>query len=53
MDYLLITCDPENLATIRTCELAGCAYERQVSLPPDIEQYMTGSRLRSVYRKEL
>lgn len=35
MEYLYITCRPENLPSRRTCELLGGALEEIAELPPD------------------
>jgi tagatose 1,6-diphosphate aldolase len=42
---LWITCNPENQASRRTCELAGAQYVETVALPPDSDMYARGERL--------
>lgn len=37
MDYLIITCDPTNAASSKTCELAGGKYIETVDIPEDNE----------------
>ena len=36
VDVRIITCDPDNIPSRRTCEGLGCVYERTVSVPEDI-----------------
>jgi tagatose 1,6-diphosphate aldolase len=47
---LWITCDPENQASRRTCELAGAQYVETLALPPDSDMYARGERLVCRYR---
>lgn len=35
MDYLIITCNPDNYASGRTCEYVGCHFIETVELPKD------------------
>lgn len=44
MDYLVITCDPGNTASRKTCEYAGAVLSGIVSLPPYHEMYQAGRR---------
>jgi predicted acetyltransferase len=44
MEYLVITCNPNNLASSRTCEIAGYNYEGIVDVPEDDEMYAEGER---------
>lgn len=37
MDYLIITCDPTNAASSKTCELAGGKYIETADIPEDNE----------------
>jgi len=48
-----ITCNPENKASRRTCELAGGKLVEIVDLPKDNEQYIKGDRKKCRYRFEL
>lgn len=50
MQYLYITCAPENIASARTCELAGGQYVATEDIPPDNEMYAEGKRKTRIYR---
>ena len=50
IDPLWITCNPENLASRRTCELAGAELVEVVDLPPGEEMYQAGERQKCRYR---
>ena len=50
MQHLFITCSPENIASARTCELAGGQYIAVEDIPPDNEMYAEGKRKAKVYR---
>ena len=52
LDPVWIACRPDNLASRRTCELAGATYVDTVSVPPDDEQYRKGVRHKCKYRLE-
>lgn len=47
---LWITCDLANVASRRTCELAGAELVEIVALPPDCEIYADGERFKCRYR---
>jgi tagatose 1,6-diphosphate aldolase len=47
---LWITCDPDNVASRRTCELAGAEYVDTVAVPSWHEMYARGRRLKCRYR---
>ena len=47
---LWITCNPENIASRRTCELAGASFVEIVDLPEDCEMYAAGERQKCRYR---
>ena len=53
MEYLIITCDPYNAASSRTCELAGGRYIETADIPEDNEMYAEGKRKVMIYRFEL
>lgn len=53
MDYLIITCDPSNKASSRTCELAGGTYIETASIPEDNEMYEKGKREVMIYRFDI
>ena len=53
MDYLIITCDPTNTASSRTCEMAGGIYIETKDIPKDNEMYSEGKRQVMIYRFNL
>lgn len=53
MTELWITCNPDNTASRRTCELAGAVLVEIVDLPEDIDMYQEGERHKCRYRLEL
>ena len=53
MDYVIITCDPDNTASARTCELAGGQYLETADIPEDHDMYERGFRQVLVYRFNL
>lgn len=50
---LWITCDPDNAASRRSCELAGASFEGIVTLPTQHVFYIAGSRAKCRYRLAL
>lgn len=48
-----ITCNPDNWASRRTCELAGAEFVEIVDLPADNEMYLNGERQKCRYRIDL
>jgi len=50
MDVIWLTCNPENVASRRTCELIGADLVEVVDLPPDNDQYQIGERQKCRYR---
>lgn len=50
MDHLYITCDPDNLASARTCEIVGGQYLETAKIPEDNDMYAQGKRLVSIYK---
>lgn len=50
---LWITCNPDNLASRRTCELAGAEFIEIVDLPEDTDMYRRGERQKCRYRLAL
>ncbi len=48
-----ITCNPENIASRRTCEFAGAELIEIVNLPPHIDMYQEGERQKCRYRLQL
>jgi len=53
MEYLIITCNPENIASSKTCEYAGGTLLATVDLPTDTDMYREGERRKCVYRVQL
>ncbi len=53
LDPLWITCDPDNLASRRTCELAGGVLYEVVTVPQDNLLYAYGSREKCRYQFRL
>jgi predicted acetyltransferase len=53
LDTLWITCNPDNFASRRTCELAGFTFVEIVDLPPDTDMYREGERQKCRYRRML
>ena len=50
---LWITCNPDNIASRRTCELAGAELVEIVDLPEDTDMYQEGERQKCRYRLDL
>lgn len=50
LNPLWITCNPDNIASRRTCEIAGLELVEIVDLPPDGEMYRRGERQKCRYR---
>jgi tagatose 1,6-diphosphate aldolase len=53
MKTVWITCNPENVASRRTCELVGGELVDIVDLPPDTDMYKEGERQKCRYRIRL
>ncbi len=53
LSELWITCNPENAASRRTCELAGAELTEIVDLPPHVDMYQEGERQKRRYRLDL
>ena len=51
--YVIITCDPSNRASARTCELAGGQYVETAAVPEWHNMYDEGKRRVMVYRFDL
>lgn len=50
MTSLIITCNPDNFASRKTCEYSGGILEAVVDLPADNDMYMDGERQKCIYR---
>lgn len=53
LNPLWITCNPDNIASRRTCELAGAKLVEIVDLPEDSDMYQRGDRQKCRYRLDL
>jgi len=53
LQTLWITCNPDNAASRKTCELAGAELVGIVDLPKDTDMYKRGERQKCRYRLEL
>jgi predicted acetyltransferase len=53
LSELWITCNPDNIASRRTCEAAGAEFVGIVDLPPEIDMYREGERRKCRYRLTL
>jgi tagatose 1,6-diphosphate aldolase len=51
--HLWITCNPDNYASRRTCELAGAAYVDTVDVPKTDSVYGPGEEVKCRYRLDL
>jgi len=47
---VIITCDPDNVASRRTIERLGASFIGVVAVPPEDPQYQAGSRWKRLYR---
>jgi predicted acetyltransferase len=50
---LWITCNPDNIASRRTCEILGAELVEIVDLPKDTDMYQEGERQKCRYRLDL
>jgi tagatose 1,6-diphosphate aldolase len=53
LSELWITCNPDNIASRRTCEAAGAEFVEIVDLPPETDMYREGEREKCRYRLPL
>ena len=53
LNPLWITCNPDNYASRRSCELAGFELIEIVDLPPNTDMYLEGERQKCRYRRYL
>ncbi|MCL2508426.1 MAG: GNAT family N-acetyltransferase [Oscillospiraceae bacterium] len=53
MNFLYITCNPDNIASRKTCEYAGGVLEAIVDLPTDNDMYLDGEKQKCIYRINL
>lgn len=50
MDYLIITCNPDNYASRKTCEFAGGILQKIIELPKDNDMRLDGETEKCIYR---
>lgn len=53
MEVIWITCNPDNTASMRTCELAGATFIEVVDVPRDSDFYRAGEYRKCRYRIDL
>lgn len=53
MSEVIITCNPDNLASYRTCEISGCKMKEIVDVPVNHELYLQGDRQKCIFVKQL
>ena len=53
MDYLIITCNPNNYASRKTCEFAGGILKEIVELPEDNDMRLEGEIHECIYRFDI
>ena len=53
LEYVIITCDPDNKASSRTCEMAGGQYVETAAIPEWHNMYEEGKHQVMVYRFDL
>ena len=50
LEYVIITCNPDNYASRKTCEYAGGALLEIVPLPPDSDMWEKGETEKCIFR---
>jgi len=50
MSYLMITCNPDNIASKRTCEKAGAEFVEHVELPEDNDMAISGDKEKLIFK---
>lgn len=53
MDYMIITCSPENEASRRICEKLNGRFIEQVDVPEWHQLYRQGEKVKNIYRYDL
>jgi len=53
LNPLWITCNPDNLPSVRTCEIIGAEMIEIVDVPEDMDMYKQGDRQKCRYRLDL
>jgi predicted acetyltransferase len=50
LNELIITCNPENIASNKTCKRLGASFIEIVDLPTNNEMYLEGERKKCIYK---
>ena len=53
LDRIAITCNPDNIASRKTCEFLGAKLTEIVDLPVDNDMYIDGERQKCIYEIQL
>lgn len=53
MDEVIITCNPDNYASIKTAEYAGCEFVESVLVPDHHELLLQDEHVKLIYKKAL
>jgi tagatose 1,6-diphosphate aldolase len=53
LNPLWITCNPDNLPSVRTCEIIGAEMIEIVDVPKDMDMYLQGDRQKCRYRLDI
>lgn len=53
LEYVIITCNPDNLASARTCEYAGGTLLEIAELPPENDMRDKGETHKCIYKFEI
>lgn len=53
MTLIIITCNPDNIASRKTCEYISGTLDRIVDIPPHNDMYKLGERQKCIYRFQL
>ncbi|WP_066194991.1 GNAT family N-acetyltransferase [Gracilibacillus timonensis] len=53
MGAVLITCNPDNMASRKTCEYIGATLLEMVDLPPENDMYQRGEKQKCIYSYSL
>lgn len=53
MDEVIITCNPDNIASNKTCEIVGCTLKETVDVPKDHELVRQGDLKKNIYVRKL
>ena len=53
MSECIVTCNPDNIASIKTCEYSGCEFIEEVEVPDDHELIRQYEYFKRIYKKTL